>query len=172
MACHTPIADVERTFSISEQSLRRHRDAGHVPGLGKPKPVAPGLEAADVERLRAPAEPKPAPAAIEALPRAMTIESAEDVVADLQRLRNEAFDLFEGAKARKDWQRAQQLFTQLVAIIDRFGEMHKVLGPKGSVNVVIDNSTRALTVLSKLSDAELRAIIAGQSVLAKENVLE
>jgi hypothetical protein len=41
------------------------------------------------------------------------------------------------------------------------------------VNVVIDNSTRALTVLSKLSDGELRAIIAGQSVpMAKENVLE
>jgi hypothetical protein len=167
IASGTPIIDVSRTFHVSEQSLRRHRDAGHIPGIEKAaprKPVVPGLDAAEVERLRATASPvaDPEPAALPAIPRATTIENAEDVIADLQRLRNEAFDLFEGAKARKDWQRAQQLFSQLVAIIDRFGEMHRVLGPKGSVNVVIDNSSRALTVLAKLSDAELRAIIAGK----------
>jgi hypothetical protein len=67
------------------------------------------------------------------------IENANDVVGDLQRLRVEAFDLFEGAKARGDWKQAQMLFNQLVAIVDRFGEMHRVLGAKGGgANVTID----------------------------------
>jgi hypothetical protein len=162
----TALADVSRAFHISRDTLQRHR-ADHMP---KPILSAPAAPAALTET---PAYPKPAPLAIVTLPRAKTVESAEDVIADLQRLRNEAFDLFESAKAREDWQRAQQLFTQLVAIIDRFGEMHKVLGPKGSVNVVIDNSSRTLNMLSRLSDAELRAIIAGQSVpMAKEKMLE
>jgi hypothetical protein len=102
--------DAARVYRVPVESVKRFRRT---------------LPPRTAEVGRAP-ESEPTPATLDPIPRAMTIESAQDVIADLQRLRNEAFDLFEGAKARKDWQRAQQLFTQLVAIIDRFGEMHKV----------------------------------------------
>lgn len=88
------------------------------------------------------------------------IESREDVIADLQRLRIEAYTLFESAKGRSDWKQAQLLFNQLVALVDRFGEMHRVLGPKGAVTVNIDASTKALHVLGNLDEATIRAMLA------------
>lgn len=93
---------------------------------------------------------------------AMTIkpvESPEDVVEDLQRLRVEAFGLFEEAKARADWKSAERIFGQVVAVVDRFGEMHRVLGSKG-VNVTVDRSTQQISILASLTDGQLDALLA------------
>lgn len=104
-------------------------------------------------------------------PALKPIDSPEDVVEDLQRLRIESFELFEKAKARADWKSAERIFGQVVAVVDRFGEMHKVLGSKG-ISVTVDRSTRVLNVLGGLSEAELRALLvraeAGETVALPE----
>lgn len=87
------------------------------------------------------------------------IEGPEDVVEDLQRLRAEAFGLFEEAKGRADWKSAERIFVQMVAVVDRFGEMHKVLGSKG-ISVTVDRSTQQINVLASLSDAQLDELLA------------
>ena len=87
------------------------------------------------------------------------VESPEDVVADLQTLRVEAFGLFEQAKARADWKSAERIFGQMVAVVDRFGEMHKVLGSKG-ISFTVDRSTQQISVLASLTDGQLDALLA------------
>jgi len=87
------------------------------------------------------------------------VESPEDVVADLQTLRVEAFGLFEQAKGRADWKSAERIFGQMVAVVDRFGEMHKVLGSKG-ISFTVDRSTQQISVLASLTDGQLDALLA------------
>lgn len=81
------------------------------------------------------------------------VEGAADVIADLQRLRVEAFTLFEAAKSRADWAQAQKLFAQLMSLVDRFGELHGILRQKGAgVTVNIDASQKALVTLGSWSE--------------------
>ena len=91
------------------------------------------------------------------------VESPEDVVADLQTLRVEAFGLFEQAKARADWKSAERIFGQMVAVVDRFGEMHKVLGSKG-ISFTVDRSTQQISVLASLTDGQLDALLARSAI--------
>jgi hypothetical protein len=94
------------------------------------------------------------------------VESAEDVIADLQRLRATAFELFEGARGRADWKQAQMLFGQLVAIVDRFGEMHRVLGPKGGVAINIDaRQQKVIEFYDALPTEVLRKLSAGETTI-------
>lgn len=91
------------------------------------------------------------------------VESPEDVVADLQTLRVEAFGLFEQAKGRADWKSAERIFGQMVAVVDRFGEMHKVLGSKG-ISFTVDRSTQQISVLASLTDGQLDALLARSAI--------
>ena len=97
-------------------------------------------------------------------PKAVTqsvkpIESPEDVVADLQWLRTEALGLYAQAKARHDWKSAERIFVQVVSVVDRFAEMHRVLGGKG-VSVTVDRSTQQISILASLTDGQLDALLA------------
>jgi hypothetical protein len=87
------------------------------------------------------------------------IEGPEGVVEDLQRLRVEAFGLFEAAKGRGDWKSAERIFSQLIACVDRFGELHRVLGGKGSgLTINVDRSQRVFARLDAMTDEQLRAL--------------
>jgi hypothetical protein len=142
----TSYRSVEKTFAIGRTALTGHSRKC--------------IKDAETRNRRAAAKGgRRKPRALGAAPLLKPIESAEDVVEELQRLRIEATALFEGAKARADWKQAQQLFGQLVALVDRFGEMHRVLGSKGTT-VTVDRSTRTLNVLGRLGEAELRQMLA------------
>jgi hypothetical protein len=88
------------------------------------------------------------------------------VISDLQRLRVEAFGLFEAAKARADWKSAERVFRQLVEVVDRFGEKHRVLGPKGAANVNVDARTINVEgpVSADFMREYIRAVRAGDPV--------
>lgn len=98
-----------------------------------------------------------------AAPPMKRIEGPEDVVEDLQRLRSEAFGLFDEAKGRADWKSAERIFAQMVAVVDRFGEMHKVLGSKG-ISFTVDRSTQQISVLASLTDGQLDALLARSAI--------
>jgi hypothetical protein len=89
------------------------------------------------------------------------IENADDVVADLQRLRVEAFELFESAKGRADWKQAQMLFQSCLGLVDRFGEMYKVLGPKGVTINVDQRSVKVAAFYDALPKETLQRLAAG-----------
>jgi hypothetical protein len=109
--------------------------------------------------------PKKAVAAVPAVALDLKpVESAEDVVEDLQRLRFAAFELFEDARGRADWKQAQMLFGQLVQIVDRVGEMHRVLGSKSNVTVNIDASQqKVLAFYDSLPTETLQKLAAGET---------
>jgi hypothetical protein len=138
---------VGRTFGVPKDTIARHARA-HC-GITETPAQA-------TENARRRSERKVAASVVDVKP----IETAEDVVEDLQWLRVEAMGLFEQAKARSDWKSAERLFSQLVAVTDRFGEMHKVLGPKGSVTVSIDRSSRVMNVIGAMSEDDLRKLLA------------
>jgi hypothetical protein len=65
-------------------------------------------------------------------------EGPEDVVEDLQRLRTAGFGLLANALARHDYKSAERLLSQIIAVVDRFGDLHRVLRQPGNVTVNID----------------------------------
>jgi hypothetical protein len=141
----TPLRGVSKAFGVGRTALTSHA-ARHTTAIETRK----HRQAARGGRRRTPKT-----AAVEL----RAIETAEDVVEDLQRLRVEAFGLFEQAKARADWKSAERIFAQVVAVVDRFGEMHRVLGSKG-VTLNVDRSMKVLNVLGTLSEDDLRALLA------------
>lgn len=146
----TSLRQIAKTFGVGRTAI-----AGHARHRGQDA-AAPQLRTAS-------ASSEPADNVRPAAPDLQPIQSADDVVADLQRLRAEAFGLFESAKARSDWKQAQMLFNQLVALVDRFGEMHKVLGPKGGVNVNVDaRSIKVAQFYDSLPTETLRRLKSGE----------
>jgi hypothetical protein len=137
---------IGKTYGLGRTTIANHRGRCVV-GLGRDaKPKSRGGR-----------PPKPPAVVSEELRR---IESAEDVIEDLQRLRVEAFDLFSAAKSRADWKQAQLLFNSLMQLVDRFGEMHKVLGSKSSfaVNFIDAREQTVLNTLAGMTVEQLRAL--------------
>ena len=86
------------------------------------------------------------------------------MIEDLQRFGCEAFTLFEAAKNRGRPQASSALFNQLVQLFDRFAELHRLVGPKGSTVINVDRSTKVVAILNDMakSDPEsLRRYLAG-----------
>jgi hypothetical protein len=140
----TSVRGIAKAFDLGRTAI-----AGHAARHTTAEQTRKYRDAAKNGRKRAPKA-----AIVELKP----IENPEDVVSDLQRLRVSAFDLFAQAQARADWKSAERIFSQLIAVVDRFGEMHRVLGSKG-VNVTVDRSTRVLNVLGAMSEDDLRALL-------------
>jgi hypothetical protein len=166
----TSLVDIARMFHVSTQSLRRHRDAGHIPGIQKaapPPPVVPGLDTADVERLRAddPAvEPEPAPAPIE--PVSVSLRSPSDVLGALESVVAESLALLERSKATGDLRMQNSLLNTLVATLDKLAKSVGLYSDSPTIN--IDASSKRLELaVAKLSDEQLLAFLSGVGELPK-----
>jgi len=93
------------------------------------------------------------------------ILSPEDVVEDLQKLRIGGWTLFAAAIKRSDWKSAERLLPQLLGILERFGELHKILGVKG-VTVNIDaRQQKVVQLYDSLPVDVLRRLRAGEVTL-------
>jgi hypothetical protein len=91
------------------------------------------------------------------------VESAEDVVADLQRLRTAGFGLLANALSRHDYKSAERLLPQILGVVDRFGDLHKVLRQPGNVTVNIDQrQLRIVELYDALPIDVLRLLKAGE----------
>lgn len=88
------------------------------------------------------------------------IESAEDVRREWLWQYNELRTIYEAAKARNDWQRANRVMDSASALVEKFAKMLGLYsdGP----NIVLDQSTKVIAMVSKLTDAELRALARGE----------
>ena len=105
------------------------------------------------------AEPREAPAS----PALQPIESAADVMSELQRLRIAADSLFRNAVDRSDWRQATNAFSSLLALTDKFGEAHKVFTKGANVSITFDQrSLRIEKFLDQLPIATLTALQRGE----------
>jgi hypothetical protein len=161
------VKETARAYSVSSFALLRHRSAGHVLGIAaapKPKPVVPGLNPAEVERLRPPAtraaEPQPAPASIE--PVSVSLRSPSDVLGALESVVSESLALLERSKATGDLRMQNSLLNTLVATLDKLAKSVGLYQDGTVVNVNTTNQRLELAV-SKLSDDQLLALLGGVS---------
>ena len=146
----TTLRSVAKTFGLGRTAISNH--AAHIGALEQRQR---SRAARGLSRRKKPATP------LDIKP----IAGPDDVVEDLQRLRVAAYELFEGAKERSDWKQAQLLFGQLVQIIDRFGDMHKVLGAKG-VTLNVDQRTQKIVAMYDSLPVEvLRALKTGETTI-------
>ena len=151
----TPLPEVATVRNCSLRSLRRHRASNHIEDYAWPqKPLAPGLRAADVARIRkpkAPAAKASAPIATPAFPRPKTIETAQDAVDDLGWLREKSFHAIETAETPKD---SREERARYEAINGKFLEIKRVIGPKATTNFAVDNRRYTLNITGSTAPQE------------------
>jgi hypothetical protein len=166
-------ATASKAFHIPVESVKRFRRT--LPGievnrrtLPKPPPpskIVPGLDAAEMARLRpkklsevAP-EIKP-PAPIE--PVSVSLRSPSDVLGALESVVSESLALLERSKATGDLRMQNSLLNTLVATLDKLAKSVGLYQDGTVVNVNTTNQRLELAV-SKLSDDQLLALLGGVS---------
>jgi uncharacterized protein YgbK (DUF1537 family) len=144
----TSLRSVALTFGLDRSGVQRH-GSNHVHAADVRAEVAKNRKQALVEFASQP-------------PDVRRIESPEDAMENLQELHRQSWLLFLGAKARSDWKSAERIFAQVLAVGDRFGEMHKVFGAKG-VTVNVDARQQKIVQLYDSLPAEtLRRLSSGE----------
>jgi hypothetical protein len=87
------------------------------------------------------------------------VESPADVMREVQRMYKEAWALYEEAKRTRDTRLMDKALGQIGSTIDRFAKAMKVYDD--GTHFVNDHSTKVLQIVSKMSEDELRAYLAG-----------
>jgi hypothetical protein len=143
----TALAQIAKVYSVSIDSLERHRRNGHVrlartlPAQGEPVPTAAAVV---VEPLRTP----------------------DDVLAHLEWAVAQTKDLLQQAKAAGDLRLADKLLTTAISALDKLAKSTDLYSDGTIVNVDASSKKIELT-LGKLSEERLYSLLSDPEELRR-----
>jgi hypothetical protein len=158
-------ADASKSFFVPLEAVKRYRRT--LPGIEikrhtlpkppKPSKVVPGLDAAEIERLRAPTPSlKPAPLAIE--PPTIKMECAADVIFQLGRTYERSLAAEQAATASGEDGRALQERKAGTDVLRELAKAYGAYSDGVTVNNLHVHEQKALVVIAEMTLEDKRAL--------------